>query len=302
MTTISYNQPIDSYDLNDWLGSQSQVTFAGSGLIRLTDGRHVTTMFGSFEYDTYGLTGGTLSSLSLADGNTPMFSISGLSLGIQETLSLSTADLQARMLSGDDVFFGSGGNDDFFGYTGNDVFYGRGGVDTVHYVNTPDNISISSTGSIHTVTDSSGKRDTLFDIERIGLGDGSTLALDVAAGQNAGSAYRIYQAAFDRTPDTAGLKFWTELLDRGVTLGQVAQGFVDSAEFKQLNPGSDPASLVNTYYQNVLHRGPDADGANFWVQAMNNGMNAATLLTAFSESQENIDATAAALVNGVWLV
>ena len=134
------------------------------------------------------------------------------------------------------------------------------------------------------------------------MSDGSVLALDVKAGENTGSAYRLYQAAFDRKPDAAGLKFWTGALDSGASATQVAQGFVSSEEFQTLNPDTDPTSLVNSYYQHVLHRPADAAGLAFWSDAMNHGTTSAQLLVSFSESHENINNTAADLNNGVWLV
>jgi hypothetical protein len=40
-----------------------------------------------------------------------------------------------------------------------------------------------------------------------------------------GQAYRVYQAAFNRTPDLGGLGFWIGAMDKGVSLADVANGF-----------------------------------------------------------------------------
>jgi len=61
-----------------------------------------------------------------------------------------------------------------------------------------------------TNSSNSGTPDTLVSIERIQFTDG-TLALDESG--NAGQAYRLYQAAFGRTPDTPGLSHNLNLLD-----------------------------------------------------------------------------------------
>jgi len=50
--------------------------------------------------------------------------------------------------------------------------------------------------------------------------------------KNRSEAYRLYQAAFNRTPDSAGLNGWTGVLDQGMTPMQVSQGFVNSPEFR----------------------------------------------------------------------
>jgi hypothetical protein len=52
------------------------------------------------------------------------------------------------------------------------------------------------------VTDKAGTVDQLSGVERIAFSD-ATIALDIAG--TAGQVYRIYQAAFSRTPDKPGL-------------------------------------------------------------------------------------------------
>lgn len=301
MADITLYQAVDMTHIDAWDG---YLAAYDEGHIQFTNGVRTQDYFGHFQYDASGLAGGTLTGSTAYINGSTLYAVTNASVpAVQMADRVDNFDGDGALqlvMAGNDNIVGSAGNDVLYGYTGNDAFNGGGGLDTVHYDGARGNYSVSAAGQGYVVA-ATGKQDTLIDVERVSFGDGSVLALDVAAGQNAGSAYRLYQAAFDRTPDTAGLKFWTEALDHGATLGQVAQGFVDSAEFKQLNPGSDPASLVNAYYQNVLHRGPDADGANFWVSAMNDGMSAATVLTAFSESAENLANTSAALDGGLWL-
>jgi hypothetical protein len=43
-------------------------------------------------------------------------------------------------------------------------------------------------------------------------------ALDVKAGENTSSAYRLYESAFGRTQDNDGLKLWIDRLDNGMSL------------------------------------------------------------------------------------
>lgn len=306
MATINYGRPISSYNINDW--DRGFNISSNSSLIRFTDGRHNMEYSGSFTYSGNQLSGGTLKSITWSDFSTPYLSVSDINADISSWLSAINngqgAAIGTAVFNGNDFYMGSSGNDDIYTYGGDDTYNGGAGIDTVHYQ------AVSTDGSGFTVTpigssfkvSGGGKNDTMVNVERIDFGDGSTLALDIRAGENAGSAYRLYQAAFDRKPDTAGLKFWTEQLDKGASLAQVAQGFVASNEFKTINPSNDPASLVNSYYMHVLHRPADADGAKFWVDAMNKGMTSNQLLVAFSESQENINSTTPSLEHGVWLV
>lgn len=115
------------------------------------------------------------------------------------------------------------------------------------------------------------------------------LALRLDIDGVAGQAYRLYAAAFDRTPDPAGLGYWIAAMDRGVSLQAVAAGFTGSQEFTDLyGAHTSDAQFVDLLYQNTLHRAPDAPGRQFWVDAMQaHHAPREELLAQFSESPEN---------------
>jgi hypothetical protein len=165
---------------------------------------------------------------------------------------------------------------------------GGSGIDTVVYTGNRANFTIQANAAGFTVTDKVGAQgiDTLVNVERLHFAD-TAVALDI--GGNAGQAYRIYQAAFNRAPDAVGLGFWISAMDHGSSLAQVADGFVQSAEFTQLY-GANPSStdIVGHLYQNILHRAPDQGGFDFWVHTLDSGgVSLADLLAGFSESSEN---------------
>ncbi len=116
---------------------------------------------------------------------------------------------------------------------------------------------------------------------------------------NAGQVYRLYQAAFNRVPDQAGLGDWIDGMDRGMGLSQVATGFINSAEFKALY-GNNPTNseFVTLLYDNVLHRAPDVVGYDYWMNALSSGMTREGALIGFSESTENKMALMAFDMNG----
>lgn len=99
---------------------------------------------------------------------------------------------------------------------------------------------------------------------------------------------RLYDTAFGRAPDPAGFRQWTQALINGATLPQVAMGFMTSPEFTN-RYGSAPANeaLVNAFYQNTLRRAADAGGRASWLDALNNGLSRADMMTGFSESVEH---------------
>jgi hypothetical protein len=210
----------------------------------------------------------------------------------------STAGWQADQvmgLSGDDIFYGYAGNDYFDGGSGLDtvVLVGRRVEYTIKQANAIVDLSANANGKTltgYTVQDKVGLRDdtdTLIGIERLQFSD-KTLALDTAG--NAGMAYRLYKAAFNRIPDTTGLGYWITKLDRGMDLIEVSARFVDSTEFRSL-VGSNPtnAQFLTEVYSNVLQRDPDAAGYAWWLGQMssNPSKTQQKVLADFSESPEN---------------
>jgi hypothetical protein len=197
-----------------------------------------------------------------------------------------------------EVQVGQRGPNQFSGSIGNDTFIGGPGIDTVRYNCPRSAYTLEKTGNGWRVSSSAEGVDELIDIERIRFAD-RTVLLDING--NAGKAYRVYQAAFDRTPDNGGMNFWLSLLDNGTSLQDVAGGFIGSDEFKTLY-GSNPSNsdFVTRLYRNVLHRTPDQGGFDFWLGLLNNGQisRVATLIE-FSESPENQSGVLPRIVNGI---
>jgi hypothetical protein len=152
-----------------------------------------------------------------------------------------------------------------------------------------------------TLNDAAGATNTLVNVERISFADGA-VALDI--GGAAGQAYRLYQAAFDRQPDAAGLGYWINALDHGATLEQVAAGFEGSKEFADLY-GASPTDtgFVDLLYQNVLHRLPDAAGYAYWIDALASlHLPRTQMLAFFSESTENQAQVIGSIQDGIAFV
>lgn len=148
----------------------------------------------------------------------------------------------------------------------------------------------------------SGDQDDIsyfFGVERFDFGN-EWLAFDIEG--NAGQAYRLYQATYDRTPDRAGVSFWTAVLDAGQSLQFVADHFVVAGEFvERYGTDTSPTEYVDLLYNNVLDRVPDQSGYDFWVGEMEGGRTRAEILIDFSESDENQDKTFGQVNQGIWL-
>jgi Domain of unknown function (DUF4214) len=102
---------------------------------------------------------------------------------------------------------------------------------------------------------------------------------------------KLYQAAFDRVPDSAGLTNYTAAYGAGagtMTLQQIANQWTGTIEFTTDYPASMPnADYVGLLYWNVLHRAADPVGAANFTTALNNGtMTRADVLLELSQSPE----------------
>ena len=97
--------------------------------------------------------------------------------------------------------------------------------------------------------------------------------------------YRLYLAAFDRTPDAAGLAYW---IGTPLTVPQIASYFVTSPEFLAKYGSLSNTQFVQQLYLNILGRTGDAAGVTYWISVLNSGVTRGVVLTAFANSDELI--------------
>ena len=189
---------------------------------------------------------------------------------------------------------GTSGRDVFFSSSAVEIIDGGAGLDTVVYGTIIEGLTVSPQGNQLSV-----RGDTLLNIERVQGSDG-VIAFDIQG--NAGDAYRLYQAAFNRIPDKDGLSFWTHQLDLGLNAQVVAQGFVNSSEFRSVY-GTNPTNvhIVDLMYQNVLGRAGEPAGINFWVGQLDRGLAVGALLQGFAISSENHGIVDPTLTMGILL-
>jgi len=200
-----------------------------------------------------------------------------------------------------EYLLGSEGGDTFLMSGGRDEIDGRGGVDVVRATAARNAAAVTNDGDgIFTLTVGNGSS-RLANVERVSLSDG-TLALDLDG--NAGQTYRLYKAAFNRTPDDAGLSHNVNLMDGGLSIFDMASAFIGSAEFRQTYGESvDDTTFITLLYNNVLGRAPDDAGLSGWRDQLASGTSTREqVLFGFSESGENKEAVLGAIQEGIWLV
>jgi uncharacterized delta-60 repeat protein len=231
----------------------------------------------------------------------------------------SDTDVNVRPGDGtnaDDKLSGTAGHDILFALYGDDTITGGGGDDFIdggYATYTADTAVFSGQRADYTITLSAATipgwlmtvhdnvagrdgTDTLDGIQRLKFSD-SVVAFDFNG--DAGAAYRLYQAAFDRTPDAGGLGYWIGVLDAQAPLQSVAASFVASAEFQQKYGPLTDTQFATQLYENVLHRAPDSGGLQFWVTQLQAGALRGDVLAGFSESAENQANVMGAIQNGI---
>lgn len=176
--------------------------------------------------------------------------------------------------------------------------YGTDGVDHIALTGSPSSVDLTVKDNFITFT-SGGVKQTLIGVERIDFTDGTHLAVDLSG--NAGQAFRLYNAAFDRAPDKDGLGYWIAAADKGMSLGEMAKSFTASNEFKTMYGETHTSSeFLNKLYTNVLDRVADAGGLKYWQTQLDTGaMTESQVLVSFSESAENKIAVVGQIQNGI---
>lgn len=291
-----------SYELDD---SSRIVSSSSTGFSAADSRGHSATIIGEgMTFDGTGdWVGGVANAITIRGGDQVIFEATGLSVpGNNNTYDTGydgeAPGMQAELafwMRGADTITGStgseylkgfSGNDMIEGGAGNDVIDGGSGADIAVYAGNAASYQVTQSPSGYSVTGGSDGGDTLVNVERIKFAD-KTIALDISG--TAGQAYRLYQAAFDRKPDLAGLSTWIDLMDKGMSLQEVSSYFQRSDEFKSMYGASlSNQQFVDLLYRNVLDRAPDAQGYATWQGVLDAGTwTREQVLIGFSESTEN---------------
>jgi serralysin len=204
------------------------------------------------------------------------------------------------------IISGSSNSDTLNNPAKNISFDGLSGYDTVVFSASKDNFVCIKDGNTISVYDSDPSRygmDYFTNIEKLKFADGSLLQ-DVSSDTQAIQIYRLYQAAFARTPDEAGFTYWRDIYQKTqINLEAIANEFVKSEEFiKKYGANISSAEYVGQLYRNVLGREGDSGGIQFWNdQLINNKQSRDQVLIGFANSPENIDLIGINSQDGYWV-
>ena len=169
-----------------------------------------------------------------------------------------------------------------------------------------EDVTISRTGTdedIWSISSTLLGTDSLQNYTRISF-DNGTLALDIDQGETAGQCYRLYQAAFARIPDIAGVAYHiNDMESNGLSIQQIASNFMASPEFINMY-GDSPSdnAYINALYQNVLGRSASTEEVAYYQDHFDKGIwDRPQVMINFAESPENINLVNPQIGNGIFL-
>lgn len=173
--------------------------------------------------------------------------------------------------TGSDLINGTAGNDLFSATLGRDTYRGGNGFDVLSFgqVGRGDGgFGYGDTGAITGFTFATADRQGFAgftQVERLQMLDGR---VDFVANAAPGLVNALYRGILGREGDARGLSFWTEQLDAGRSVIDVARNFLLSAEGGAANTVAISTYITNLY-QSVLGRAPEAAGLSFWTNVAN---------------------------------
>ena len=220
--------------------------------------------------------------------------------GASQNIFLGEGDDQLFGGGGDDVIGSAGGDDLLDGGSGKDFLAGGIGNDRLVGGSGDDVLQggRSSSGAWQFTLGANGALGAVHQTAVFAPGAQETLALAELDRGSAELAFLsssratltdmalLYQAAFERAPDIAGLNFY---LAKGVDAAAVARSVVASAEWSGDGTGAlSDAAFVQRLYSTVFEREGDSAGVAFWTGKLAGGaLSRADALLAFALADEH---------------
>ncbi|MBK5012080.1 DUF4214 domain-containing protein [Pseudomonas sp. S60] len=162
--------------------------------------------------------------------------------------------------SGDDTIILSGSNHA-------DIVKAGAGYDIVQLDGSRDDYTFT-VGNNYNVNLTGNQTASITDAEFLTFVNGDTTeTVALAHSDEEAAALRLYQGILGRDADATGAKDFTGLVSEGTSLTDIANQFLNSAEFA----GAASAQDINELYQAILGRAADADGSTAWQAVLANG-------------------------------
>jgi len=259
-------------------GSATQTVFTGSGTQTLTTSSLTQNqLYAGSGNDLFHITGMIESALSAPRA--------------EAVNSLSTADTFADSIVNKTALHGEEGDDTAStegAGTQNVFVHGGSGEDSISYQDSINDYTITKDEGITYIrANGSATTDILLNVESIQFDDQTyTVENEVQLTKIA----TLYQQVLGRQAEVDGFQYWAHDYANGESIGNIATNFVRSSEYFS-NTGNAWDTMSNSqrievFYELMLGRASDETGKNFWLNALDNGMNIQQVAECFVDSIE----------------
>lgn len=190
--------------------------------------------------------------------------------------------------NGNNTVVAGAGNNNITTGTGNDTIILSGSADVVNTGAGYDVVQLEGTSADYTVTAGNSNNVNLTGTQTASITgaefltftDGSSVAL--AQSEAEASALRLYEGILGRDADQSGAQAFTGLVEAGTSLTDIANQFLNSAEFG----GAATEASIDSLYTSLLGRGADTAGSDSWEAIIANGGSLADVAAGIAGSAE----------------
>lgn len=190
--------------------------------------------------------------------------------------------------NGNNTVVAGAGNNNITTGTGNDTIILSGSADVVNTGAGYDVVQLEGTSADYTFTAGNSNNviltgtqtASITGAEFLTFTDGSTVAL--AQSEAEASALRLYAGILGRDADLGGAQAFTGLVEAGTSLTDIANQFLNSAEFG----GAATEASIDSLYTSLLGRGADTAGSDSWEAIIANGGSLADVAAGIAGSAE----------------
>jgi hypothetical protein len=95
----------------------------------------------------------------------------------------------------------------------------------------------------------------------------------------------FYAEYLDRTADAAGLAYWSQQLQAGITVEAAEANFLATPEFLAAH-GNGGRAWVDAVYEELLHRPGDSGGLDYWEGVLRSGVSPVVVAHGIAASPE----------------
>lgn len=202
---------------------------------------------------------------------------------------------------GDDLIVSGSGNVSISSGAGSDTIKTGVGNDTIDSGTGFDKVIIDFSGEKATVTKSdnglvvaNGEGNnaiTLLNTNFVEFSTGESFT--VSNSLEAATAMRLYDTLLERAAEFGGAQYWTDVVGKGASLRDIAEGFATSAEFIEKHGNVfefETDAFVEKMYDLMLGRASDEAGKAYWADLVNQGVvQRGDMIVFFAESAEAVE-------------